>query len=461
MVVPLYNGEKLIGFYGVDNPPVKSLEYASNMLQTAAYFIVSSIKRRNLLREAQNRSYNVLHALSVDYLAIYEVNFDTGSCETYRNSGRMRMDWAAQFEDGYQTAMERYITRYVALRDQERLRALTKKDYVLAQLRTKKKFSVRYQVKDSSYGLKHMEIHFSATEKTAKENCAIFAQRDVNAVVEQEEKYKLEARRSLEDILEGARTGIWTIELEEGCRPRMYADRTMRILLGVSDEIDPEECYRHWYENIEPDYVEMVQEAVREILETGRSEVIYPWKHPELGKIYVRCGGVPDRTFKKPGVCLNGYHQDITETMMTRKKQEQAIMELFEKVRKANSAKSEFLSHMSHDLRTPINGILGMLAIMDKSQHDREQQSACRRKIRVSTEHLLSLVNDVLQVSKLESGRPAAVEEPFDLQETLEDCITILSPRAEEGGIRLVLEKTSLQHNRLIGNPLHLSLIHI
>ena len=456
VVVPLYNGEKLIGFYGVDNPPVKSLEYASNMLQTAAYFIVSSIKRRNLLREAQNRSYNVLHALSVDYLAIYEVNFDTGACETYRNSGRMRMDWAAQFEDGYQTAMERYITRYVALRDQERLRALTKKDYVLAQLRTKKKFSVRYQVKDSSYGLKHMEIHFSATEKTAKENCAIFAQRDVNAVVEQEEKYKLEARRSLEDILEGARTGIWTIELEEGCQPRMYADRTMRILLGVSDEIDPEECYRHWYENIEPDYVEMVQEAVREILETGRSEVIYPWKHPELGKIYVRCGGVPDRTFKKPGVCLNGYHQDITETMMTRKKQEQAIMELFEKVRNANSAKSEFLSHMSHDLRTPINGILGMLAIMDKSQHDREQQSACRRKIRVSTEHLLSLVNDVLQVSKLESGRPAAVEEPFDLQETLEDCITILSPRAEEGGIRLVLEKTSLQHNRLIGNPLHI-----
>ena len=98
VVVPLYNGKKLIGFYGVDNPPVKSLEYASNMLQTAAYFIVSSIKRRNLLREAQNRSYNVLHALSVDYLAIYEVNFDTGACETYRNSGRMRMDWAAQFE---------------------------------------------------------------------------------------------------------------------------------------------------------------------------------------------------------------------------------------------------------------------------------------------------------------------------------------------------------------------------
>ena len=459
VVVPLYDGKKIIGFYGVDNPPVKSLEYASNMLQTAAYFIVSSLKRRDLVRELQKRSYNVLHALSVDYLGIYEVNFDTGQCETYRDSERMSMDWAINFQDGYQTAMERYISQYVVPRDQERLRAVTKKDYVLAQLRTRKKFYVRYQVKDRSQGLKHLEIHFSATEKTAGENCAIFAQRDVNAVVEQEEKYKLEARQSLEDILEGARTGIWTIEMEECCQPRMYADRTMRILLGVPEEIEPEECYQHWFKNIEPDYVEMVQEAVQEMLKTGRSEVIYPWNHPKLGKIYVRCGGVPDKTFKKPGVSLNGYHQDITDTMVTRRKQEQAIMELLEKVRRANSAKSEFLSRMSHDLRTPINGILGMLAIMERSQDAPERLRECQKKIRVSTEHLLSLVNDVLQVSKLESGRSMMIEEPFDLRDILENSFMILSAQAEEKGIRLVMEDVDLQHSRLIGNSLYVKQI--
>ena len=459
VVVPLYDGKQVIGFYGVDNPPVKSMEYASNMLQTAAYFIVSSLKRRNLVRELQKRSYNVLHALSVDYLGIYLVNFGTGEYEVYRNSEQMSMDWAADFQDGYQTAMERYITRYVVPRDQDRLRAVTKRDYVLAQLQTNKKFYVRYQVKNSSYGLKHMEIHFSATGKTEEQHCAIFALRDVNAVVEQEEKNKLEARQSLEDILEGARTGIWTIELEEGCQPRMYTDRTMRILLGVPDDIGPEECYRRWFENIEPDYVEMVQDSVREMLETGRSEVIYPWNHPKLGKIYVRCGGVPDKTFQKPGACLNGYHQDITEIMVTKKKQDQAIMELLEKVRRANSAKSEFLSHMSHDLRTPINGILGMLSILEQSEGDLERQRDCRKKIRVSTKHLLSLVNDVLQVSKLESGRPTVVEEPFDLHDILENCVTILSSLAEETGIRLVLEEVDLEHSKLIGNPLHLEQI--
>ncbi len=459
VVVPLYDGKKIIGFYGVDNPPVKSLEYASNMLQTAAYFIVSSLKRRNLFRELQKRSYNVLHALSVDYMGIYQVNFDTGECEIYRDSEQMNIDWAANFKDGYETAMERYISRYVIPLDQERLRDVTKKDYVLAQLKKNKKFYVRYQVNDGAHGLKHLEMHFSATEATETKNCVIFAQRDVNAVVEQEKKYKLEARQSLENILEGARTGIWTIELEDDCPPKMYADRIMRILLGISDEIEPEECYRHWFKNIEPDYVEMVQECVGEILENGRSEVIYPWNHPKLGKIFVRCGGVQDKTFEKPGVCLNGYHQDITEIMVAKKKQEQAIMELLEKVRQANSAKSEFLSHMSHDLRTPINGILGMLAIMEKKPNDLAKQQECQNKIRVSTEHLLSLVNDVLQVSRLESKRPTTVVEPFDIHDTLDDCITITSVQAEEAGIRLILEEVDLQHGKVIGNPLHLKKI--
>lgn len=459
VVVPLYDGEKIIGFYGVDNPPAKLMEYASNMLQTAAYFIVSSLKRRNLFRELQKRSYSVLQALSVDYLGIYQVNFDTGKCEIYRSSKRMSIDWTAGFEDGYQAAMERYISRYVRTLDQERIRAVTQKDYVLSRLAKKEKFYVRHQVKDSADGLKYLEIHFSAAEQTQEENRVIFALRDVNAVMEQEEEYRQQARKSLEDTLEGARTGIWTIEMEEGCQPRMYTNRTMRLLLGVSDEIGPEECYRHWFGNIEPDYVDMVKEAVREILETGRSEVIYPWNHPKLGKIYVRCGGVPDKNFQKAGDCLNGYHQDITEIMVTRRKQEQAIMELLEKVRRANSAKSEFLSRMSHDLRTPINGILGMLAMIEKSQDDKELQRECQRKIRISAEHLSSLVNHVLQVSKLESGIPAAVEEPFDVRDILESCIAIMSTQAEEMGIRLILKETCLQHSRLIGNPLDIKQI--
>ena len=459
VVVPLYDDGEIIGFYGVDNPPVKSLEYTSNMLQITSHFIVSSLRLRNLVRELQKRSYNVLYALNVDYLGIYRVDFDTDKCEIYRENERLRGFETINFDTGYQEAMGQYISLTVVPKDQERLWAVTEKDYVLSKLRTKKKFYIRYQVKDNPYGVKNMEVHFSVTGNESEKNSAIFAFRDVNSVVEQEEKYRRDTRRGIEEILEGSRTGIWAIELEKGCEPRMYADRTMQMLLGASENISPEECYKSWFCNIEDEYVETVQGALQEILETGRSEVVYPWNHPVLGKIYVRCGGVLDKKYKKTGFCLNGYHQDITEIMVTRKKQEQVIMELLEKVRQANSAKSEFLSHMSHDLRTPINGIMGMLAIMEECQNDIEKQKECRKKIRISTQHLLSLVNAVLEVSKLESGRPAIVEEPFDLYDTLENCITILAPQAQKAGIRMVLEEVDLHHSKLIGNPLHLKQI--
>lgn len=453
VVVPLYDGKQIIGFYGVDNPPVKSLDYALDMLQITAHFIVSSLRWRNLVRELQKRSYNVLYALNVDYLAIYQVDFDTGVCEVYRESERLRGEPDVRFEDGYQEAMERYISLCAKPQDQDRLRAMTEKDRVLSMLKKKRRFYIRYQVKDNPQKLKHIELHFSSAGKDAGEHSAIFAFRDVNAVVEQEERYRLETRRDIENILEGARTGIWTIELEDGSPPRMYADRTMRMLLGAPEDVEPEVCYQLWFENIEKDYVGMVQESVQEMAR-GRTEVVYPWNHPRLGKIYVRCGGVPDRTFDKPGICLRGYHQDITETMVTRKKQDQAIMELLEKVRQANSAKSEFLSHMSHDLRTPIHGILGMLAMMEKSETDLETQRTCREKIRLSTEHLLSLVNSVLEISRLDSGRPEVVEDPFDLLDILNACIVLIGPKAEHVGIRLTLEKAEFTHRKLLGNPL-------
>ena len=86
-------------------------------------------------------------------------------------------------------------------------------------------------------------------------------------------------------------------DTEEGCEPRMYAGNSMKKLLGAKSDISPEECYRAWYDRIEPGYEEAVQASVDEMLSSGRSEVAYPWNHPTQGQIYVRCGGVHDKLF--------------------------------------------------------------------------------------------------------------------------------------------------------------------
>lgn len=458
VVVPLYDDQKAIGFYGVDNPKTHSFDYASNLLQITAHFIVSALKRRDLYRKLQEKSYDILNALNVDYVGIYHVDFDSNQCEIYREMNDLHLKGIndINFKDGYEEAMEKYISLYVEEQDQAYLRTITKKDYVLDQLKKKNKFFARYQVKDGLLHAKNCEIHFANNEKESDKNIVIFAFRNVDSVVKQEEKYRLEQQRDLEEILSGSRTGIWTIEFEDGCKPKMYADRTMCMLLGVQNDIEPEECYSRWFNNIDSEYIDMVQEAVQGMIKTGRSEVVFPWHHPTLGKLYVRCGGVPDERINKPGTYLKGYYQDITETMVIRQRQEKEILEALEKVQRANKVKSEFLSHMSHDIRTPINGILGMLEIIEKNQDNMEKQRDCRKKIRVAAEHLLSLINDVLQISKLESGESSFVEESFDLKDILENCMTILSPKAEEIGIYLELKEMDFKHKRVNGSPLHL-----
>lgn len=400
---------------------------------------------------------DALRFLGSDYVAVYRANMDTDQCEIYGaiDNRRGEVREALTSCRDYQSTMETYISLFVEEKDKAYLRTVTAKDYVLAQFKNEKQFRVRYSVKENEWQVKNFELHFFSAEKEAEGNIVLFGFRNVDSFIQEKEEYKLKTMREMEDVLCGARIGIWSIEIEEGREPRLYGDKTMQMLLGVCEKISPEERYKFWFENIENEYVGMVQETVREIQQTGRSEVTYLWNHPTLGKIYVRCGGVSDNKEGMPWVCLKGYHQDITETMVTKQKQEKAILEALTEAKRANQAKSEFLSYMSHDIRTPINGILGMLAICEKNEGNLERQRECRNKIRVSAEHLLSLINDVLDISKMESGEFSLAREPFDLCDLLENCMTILRPQAEEQGITISEHTVNLQHTFLVGSPLH------
>ena len=414
------------------------------------------VARENHIKQ-QTSNLEIMYSLTADYTGIFRVNFETDQCEVYKAVERLRAKPAGdiKFEDGYQSAIEKYISLYVEEKDQKYVRDMTEKSYVLKMLQTKEKYYVRYRVKKNPQQVENFEIFFARPAEVSGGNIVVFGFRNVDSIVQKEKNYRQETMRDIEEVLAGSKTGIWTIELEDECEPRMYGDKTMQMLLGTNGTETPEECYKLWFENIEPEYVGIVQETVQEIIENGRSEVTYPWNHPTMGKIYVRCGGLTGK-FEKPGVRIKGYHQDITETVVTKQKQDQVILEALMEAKRANKAKTEFLSHMSHDIRTPINGILGMVAIAEKNEDDMEKQRECRDKVRVSAEHLLSLINDVLDISKLESGAISFAEEAFDICDVLDNCVSILRPQAEEQSIHLEEEKMNLCHTSLVGSPLHL-----
>ena len=123
------------------------------------------------------------------------------------------------------------------------------------------------------------------------------------------------------------------------------------------------------------------------------------------------------------------------------------------KAEAANEAKTEFLQRMSHDIRTPINGIYGLINMADHYADDMEKQKEYRTKVKAAANLLLELVNDVLDMSKLESGEVVLEESPFNLSKISEEVLVVIEQIAAEQNIRIVWEKKEITHRDLIGSP--------
>ena len=336
------------------------------------------------------------------------------------------------------------------------------------------------------------------------------------ASIKSRQKY----RRNIEEIFRGAQIGIWSIIKQEGKEPVMEADANMRELLGLTKGTTSEECYRIWRDNIPPEYTEKVDNCVKETLEKGYADVIYPWHHPTRGKIWIRCGGVRPKDYEGIGVCIRGYHQDVTKnieremrkffdlsTLRERLKEknfvsreypnkqgiwrralfiaqekvptesvtevlyvtqiiddykqkelayQQELVKALKEARIANDAKAEFLRKMSHDIRTPINGIMGMLDIEEKNWDDPERLKECHEKMKVTAGNLLHLVNDVLDMNKLETSRLEVEHKPFDIREVLRGCWTDLESQAEKMGLELEKSGVSeIECPHVVGSPMY------
>ena len=151
-----------------------------------------------------------------------------------------------------------------------------------------------------------------------------------------------------------------------------------------------------------------------------------------------------------------GYRTNQAHQKQEMEKDEKYKAELLiaaKKAEAANEAKTEFLQRMSHDIRTPINGICGMIDMAEHYADDMEKQTEYREKIKEASNLLLELVNDVLDMSKLESGEVVLEESPFNLSKIFEEVLVVIEQIAAEQNIRIVWEKKEIKHLDFIGSP--------
>ena len=157
-----------------------------------------------------------------------------------------------------------------------------------------------------------------------------------------------------------------------------------------------------------------------------------------------------------------GYRINLMHQKQELEKEEKFKKELLiaaKKAEAANRAKTEFLQRMSHDIRTPINGICGMVDIADHYADDMEKQIEYREKVKSASHLLLEMLNDVLDMSKLESDEVMLEEIPFNLSGICEEVLVVVEQMAIEQNIRIMWEENEIIHRNRIGSPAHVKRI--
>lgn len=151
-------------------------------------------------------------------------------------------------------------------------------------------------------------------------------------------------------------------------------------------------------------------------------------------------------------ICL--VRADVTDVLAAERQTKKALENALELAEEANRAKSDFLSAMSHDIRTPMNAIMGMTALAVAHMGEPERVADCLNKISVSSRHLLSLINDILDMSKIESSQIKLNNMKIYLPDLLDQLSAIMSPQARDAGLQLTISTEGIKHKYFYGDSL-------
>lgn len=243
----------------------------------------------------------------------------------------------------------------------------------------------------------------------------------------------------------------------------LWANDYFYRLIGYTKEEYEERYHNHvdeYYKN-EPDAITLMSQIITNAY--GQQEPGYEFECPMHvkggGTVWIRVTGrFTDETFEGIPVIYTIYTV-ITELKELQKQlevQSEELSKALEVAEKANRAKSDFLSQMSHDIRTPMNAIIGMTDIAAMHINEPERIQDCIKKISLSSQHLLGLINDVLDMSKIESGKVVLNMEAMSLPAVLENVVAIMQPVVKERKQHFSVRLQHVEHETLICDSLRL-----
>ncbi|MDD5883256.1 MAG: response regulator [Firmicutes bacterium] len=414
---------------------------------------------------ALREEMTIVDALSQEYHSLFKIDAETGSISLYRTDG-MGMDrglLSNLMKPGdYEKVLSGYIEAYVIPEDRERIREATRLQSLLQRVPDVGLYKTGYRRNmDGRIAFFEMNV-----VKTVNENGKITFVLGIRNV-DEETRRQLKQARQMEtqrEIIDGLASEYYSVLLVN-----LWDDTVTAYRAEDEDGRAIAEHFRKndgcWSKGIcdyaqtwlpeagRADFLEML--SLERLRRNGEDYSFTYEKRTEEGVMYLqaRVAFVPD---PQGGFAAVVGTRNVDDLIKKERQQEAALQEAFDAAEAANRAKTNFLSNMSHDIRTPMNGIIGMTAIAAAHIDDKERVQDSLQKINQASKHLLSLINEVLDMSKIESGKVDLVEEEFNLSDLIDNLLTMTSSQIEEHHHELSVNISGVTHEEVTGDSLRI-----
>ncbi len=202
---------------------------------------------------------------------------------------------------------------------------------------------------------------------------------------------------------------------------------------------------------------------LKECFERGQAEVDVEYWRRDFGEenICVRQSFIMTRDNETNDIMVMVVAKDITESVKAQREQTQALQDALMQAQHANRAKSTFLSNMSHDIRTPMNAIIGFTTIAVSHIDNKDQVKDCLQKVLSSSNHLLSLINDILDMSRIESGKVQIKEQECNISELMHNLVNIIQPQVKAKQLELFIDTFEIANEDVMADSLKLNQVFI
>ena len=481
MAAPMVESGREIGFLGVDNPRVNTgHKLYLSVAATSAYHelrsiqdkekIEESIRRTDLIKESADKesrahrkeeakSANLINALSSVYVDVILVDMEENKSRT------VKMDKVAGgLNDGYFAnpdrpySMEKYVDSFVHPEDKYRFDPILNIEKCREFFVENSEISFEYRAvhDDETH---YMQIQMVRPDANRSEVVLGFKNIDTQEAGRLEKLHQEHRLLGVVGALSSEYVSVYLINKEKDTYSIIRENDVGAAVTAESDHAE-EALSKFVDAYVVPEDRERMHEACtisamnKLVPETGIYSTNYRrMKNGILAHLQMNLARFKDEEGTEYFVL--GF-RDITASIEKEIEAQHALQEAYDAAETANRAKSDFLQTMSHDIRTPMNGIIGMTAIAAAHIDDKERVQDSLNKITIASRHLLSLINEVLDMSKIESGKVSLTEEEFNLSDLVDNLLTMVRPQIAEHNHELNVNIQKVDHELVIGDSLHI-----